>query len=1526
MARYESERYVDHLAEAESTRRGSMTMTPEQAALLSRSAATYPEVPAGTHIAASTMPNGQQIMETANVAAQTAAPPKKKKKKSLWQKATGVAGDAVGHSARGIGMAADWATPDPVEDVLGAAGNVAKPVARGGFAVLEAPLQTVVGAGRQTYGLATGQQEWEGWNDFGNDIAAQTTLGQIFSHWDLPGTDNGDAGSHIDLGTGFFPGQESQIVKDRVAKEAATARVGGATWTPGRWLASSGFGLDQSSTAYNIVSGAGDLTVAWFGDPANAGLKAVSQAGRGAKMGTKIVGEAKVLKAAEAADPAWRAMMDEAMGLVPGSYDQPRKSVLASNAARWLYSNDGRKVVTRLKDTKSTTEIMEASNFKFPLSLANTIAKSDDEVEIANALVSAMTSSVREIPTLGKVQGPVSLGRKVIKNRQAHGRLFNMMPDTRIHWEDPDEAFRNVRNAAANVGIHGEERAKLLDEWADALTAPLERRQARYNAINLWGKTLNTQLKANGVPDAVADAATQWTKIMDRVNTYDTDDMARGLGWADDSGTGPILVSQLLETGMYLYDPKSVRQLREFTASNKAMRFIAQRKTWRGAHALAAGFQTELWKPMQLIGPKYLAKVIPEETGRVFLGGAIKGPLGWMRTIFGDQYSLDATGGDFATFAQRADDLATEKESLTGALRYATDPADKKLVNQRLNEIEQELMDLNEEIASKATDVYSQAMNRKYSKKTGVDYGSNQLYEEGRAERGGSSLYDDMLKQQVRRGNMQVVHATQDLERWAVGQGESILGLHADPVARRVANGGLFAGDDELGAFRPGLDGIVDWLNLGGGRKFRDAFEEYLVSKDPVGGTKHVSRRMVDAAADDVLYRTGNDQELLQAIVTGKIAGDKIIGRTGAVTGNVPSSELKDALKGVFQSGNADISKLAKYIGTEIVPGSVKARDLERYTQIKDDMTRWFFQSVYGKYSDKLNRSPAFRGFYWRRVEELIPHMDQTTARAMLDEARGTIPKRQYEAMERRAAAANGDLDREAVDQLAGHAALEDTTDLLFDTTNRTQLFDVVRVMMPFGEAWREIITSYGRLIRQNPRSIRRFQQAINGMRGAGIMYKNEYGEESIALRGSGPLMEMATLGAVKADLSVGAKSLSIGTSVIPGMGAVVSMPVYKLIPDEPGTDWMREVLFPYGKPTGVDAVPLPGWSKRILESTGWVGGDVALNTQQAVMDQLYTKDPDRYAGDMELLIADAKAVSQGVLMMRGIAQAFSPGAPTVRYIAETEEGDVAAAKLAEEFRTMQLPESEGGRNMDYNDAVEEFLDRHGSGAALYIVGKTEAQVKGLDATRDFSNFERENGWLFSDHTEIAGYFGPHGAGFDYGTYVRQLEAGYRRKLTTNERIAAANQVIGSMMVRNQEEILEAQTPREEWGPAQRTYLKLYKMELEKELAGYTRHAAYDVNEQKRQTDDLFEAAHDERLADNKTAAAIREYQVQRQKMLDDAASKGYAGIAESNATSVHRTYLTLYGEALAREEPGFQVVWDRLLSREVEPKEPAGG
>jgi len=73
-------------------------------------------------------------------------------------------------------------------------------------------------------------------------------------------------------------------------------------------------------------------------------------------------------------------------------------------------------------------------------------------------------------------------------------------------------------------------------------------------------------------------------------------------------------------------------------------------------------------------------------------------------------------------------------------------------------------------------------------------------------------------------------------------------------------------------------------------------------------------------------------------------------------------------------------------------------------------------------------------------------------------------------------------LSIEEVDRIAKAAALTETQELLYDLSRRSNFSDMFRIVMPFAEAWFEIISTWSRLVQGNPATLQRFQQAYKGL------------------------------------------------------------------------------------------------------------------------------------------------------------------------------------------------------------------------------------------------------------------------------------------------------------------------------------------------------------------------------------------------------------------------------------------------------------
>ena len=69
-------------------------------------------------------------------------------------------------------------------------------------------------------------------------------------------------------------------------------------------------------------------------------------------------------------------------------------------------------------------------------------------------------------------------------------------------------------------------------------------------------------------------------------------------------------------------------------------------------------------------------------------------------------------------------------------------------------------------------------------------------------------------------------------------------------------------------------------------------------------------------------------------------------------------------------------------------------------------------------------------------------------------------------------------MSMQEADNMAKASALTSTRRLLYDMQKRSNFSDMMRNIFPFAEAWWEIVTTWSRLVQDNPRTLQRFQQA----------------------------------------------------------------------------------------------------------------------------------------------------------------------------------------------------------------------------------------------------------------------------------------------------------------------------------------------------------------------------------------------------------------------------------------------------------------
>jgi hypothetical protein len=364
----------------------------------------------------------------------------------------------------------------------------------------------------------------------------------------------------------------------------------------------------------------------------------------------------------------------------------------------------------------------------------------------------------------------------------------------------------------------------------------------------------------------------------------------------------------------------------------------------------------------------------------------------------------------------------------------------------------------------------------------------------------------------------------------------------------------------------------------------------------------------------------------------------------------------------------------------------------------------------------------------------------------------------------------------EQLDDFAKAVALRQTKELLYNATERSNLEDVLRVVIPFGSAWKEVLGTYASSLIEDPTRVRKAQLIFTGATnfdpdndGQGFFYKDPTtGEYSFNFPFSGDVAQLLT--GQDVSLQAPVKRISIGLGVIPSIGPVAQVAASQIIPDTPSTDWITSILLPYGRKEGVSVVP--AWVTRAKEA--WEGntqnlqtvyGNTYIETLRALSasGEYDLSDPN----EQEQLYADARNKARLIAGMRVLGQFFGPTSPSPEFKIDTIKGDFYGTQLVKEFQKLQAN--------NYDTAVSEFLRIYGNDALLYISNKTESVTGGLEATDEFGEWERTDGkGILDKYPEVGGFMAPGGDNFSFEVWSRQISKGRRRRLTDREIVELA--------------------------------------------------------------------------------------------------------------------------------------------------------
>ncbi len=1564
--------------------------TPEQAAQLVQQFEYNPALPADVHLAVAELPGGASILDQVSMAVAASANAPQLGEAVMARANRGTAARALNWAGSNpvSSFVHDYAlkpvagnVPEPVRDTI-------KDVSRVGMAGLDLGQQGLQSSARTIYGdvrawgqdagaalggdFSTPNMRERGLIDddlnpfnnnvagssailgplaqlFGDDrVAEQTTFGQLRN----AAVSNVMEGRALndgmdDFGSGYFIREDSAIAQRRIEAERREGAVlaNGDTFTIGRGIAHH-FGFDQESTGYSALSGFVDAGVAIYAPgPEMAAGRLIRSAG------------APVVRATGGSSLA---DINQAGG-VNGLYNV----VDVDKATRYFMSDQGTALAERFARMDSFAEIWDATRGKVdPYTVAR--LQDADNVDDVRRIMLASSQNGAQITMRNGVS-------RFIRGTRAsdwwRNNVAGTVPGTAINLDDSRSAVTTILDHGSNIRAP----RAVQSDWAERM-ARATNLSERYNVYTEILSETADRVTRGGIP---ADRARRLTRFA--ANEFDTNRIMFDEMVGFDVGNWNHVAIDGLDTtlpGVFMLAERvkvapmpNARDLRRATSWQRPLweaiedPSVAQRLTNALGTPIAGGMDAlgamnRIWKDTRLMRGAYTVRVVGEEQIRMAAAGyhTLNHPLQYIsRLVQGDV----AIRGDMLDLNGRllseSDDFAaamSDSRSLSGLRDGPVRKVEGNLQRISRNaDSEQFTRAWRDEVMTLASDPIAQRLSR-----TTIDEMINYLQmPEGRG------LYEELIDLSRRSTDVpgrppSSVTADQrtidDLGRALVGNdGVYFWNLLRDELPELLdeileESGSLRQFAEMLQtpvepAFLSELGSVRNVVNdiFSEGDDYREAAEVLDMWREETAGP------MFEFFTEADEFLRGRIGERLDSLREGRAAREG--GRAGSSVVSTPAG-LRDYITSLSRriesttGGNDDLLQVVRRgswnddidlagLADEFAPNEVIGRGLLDAGKVGmyDRATETFFEYFATRPTNTFSRSVVFRTAYTDRMAQLADLVaDPDDLRRALRNAK--MPDVDVERIMANARG-GGTLRATHLDAIAKTGALEETKGLLYDLSRQGRFFETFRLLFPFGEAWKEVLTTWSRVgLTENPGSVLR--QAGNiGQQGQetnpfdesdrGFFYQNRNGETVFAYPMTRQLSELFGAGPTRFEGRV--SGLNLAGEVLPGLGPVAQLPAQQLIPNDQSFAWMRDIVFPFGEPTGPTdkRTWLPSWLSRAL---GADGGSTAEEQRLYGNTQFRTLTYLASTGEYDLsnpeeraaLMADSQAMASRAFIVRGFVQFGAPSAPLPVEGVETADGLVDMHVLRERYNVLYE------ENPD--TALEEFLAEVGPDLLLVTGSNTVATNHGgTPLTGEGFQWIEENPEVREQHPELYGFFAPidPNGEFNFDAYRLSLENGERQVLDTDEKIGLAEHRLASSIYRRVRGSIEG-NPNE----AQTAILRDLRLQLQQDYPGY-RTVTYGIGSTTPpwlviDNGDVDDVLQNEAVLATPAGRGLEEYWGLRDEAVRHAgdnglATSGQGGWRSSNDGLIYRQILWREGERIAASNPEFAVMWDEFLSRE---------
>ena len=732
-------------------------------------------------------------------------------------------------------------------------------------------------------------------------------------------------------------------------------------------------------------------------------------------------------------------------------------------------------------------------------------------------------------------------------------------------------------------------------------------------------------------------------------------------------------------------------------------------------------------------------------------------------------------------------------------------------------------------------------------------------------------------------------------DRYYASATSEIMQLADDPIAAELAmiKGGL---NDK--AFRAGLDDIKqrfwdgdlsDWRtalsygsdDVGKYQKFKmqdsrelaDAYIDSVLARVhyKAGGSYKATEVLPDGTRilfDDVAgeYRTRRspnsriefeldklgDSEILDHIAKGKLLQQVKAGQSKKpVYLNLNGEQVtfgRDMTVGDHNKYAAWLSKKDPYEQYHVMKKSAFDLDGERINAYDAAIER-LFTIVMSAPTNRLSRSPAFRQFYWRFIEENAAYFDDGLRKKLLQQGKKANLGRSYANKIAKTGKVSADEGRlltldniDELDEAAKAYALTETKGLLYDLNKRHVVSDMLRLAFPFAEVYLEIIGTWSRLLNKKKLlSTRKISRAVEGARKTRLEDEDEgffhvddmTGEEMFFFPGSealsnwmfqgnrdgrqyrnpvtGEVMDDAPDAKLRLKGYVSSLNMIAGNPA-PGLGPLAAFPASKVLPS---TDMIDKVFFPYGRETGNPLNPLeyvqaliPSWAKKWLSigSSDPELNRTYLNTYKDVIKMFVTTGlyDDSTPQKQAEMLEKAKTTATILTGIRTAVQFAAPTGAVLRYEVEVAPGgalhiDPAKYKdsdpkhhlfgisLVADAYYRILAKYKGDQVL----ATQEFVNQFGLDPTAILTSKSREKQK-RSYTDEGVKFAEANEDIMDRYKDVAYYLYPDNPldEFNFQAWSDAFANRDRVDLTEEEYITAIRQGQGRLAYEYQRRLL----------------------------------------------------------------------------------------------------------------------------------------